>query len=44
MQMQIKGKPVERAGLAVLVVALIAIIMPIVTYAVQSVGELASLA
>ena len=42
--MQVERKPVERAAWAVLVVAMIGILMPIVSYAVQSVGELASLA
>ncbi len=42
--MQVKRKPVEPAAWAVLVVATIGIRMPIVSYAVRSVGELASLA
>ncbi len=42
--MQVKRKRVERAAWTVLVVAMIGILMPIVSYAVRSVGELASLA
>ncbi len=42
--MQVKRTPVEPAAWIVLVVAMIGILMPIVSYAFRSVGELASLA
>ncbi len=42
--MQVKRKPVEPAAWIIFAVATIGILMPIVSYAVRSVGELASLA